>query len=91
MNTEQAIAVLTSHNAWRRDEESAWYQNDPKAIGEAIDLAIEALRDTARLDALERTCEAYGTEVHEGNRWTVDGPYTTVRAALDDLRATVKP
>jgi hypothetical protein len=44
----------------------------------------EALRkDAARLDRLEMECEAYGTDVHEGNRWVVDGPFATVRDAID--------
>lgn len=45
---------------------------------------VEALRkDAARLDRLEMECEAYGTDVHEGNRWVIDGPFATLRDAID--------
>ena len=45
---------------------------------------VEALRkDADRLDRLEIECEAYGTDIHEGNRWVVDGPFATVRDAID--------
>ncbi|NBB11800.1 hypothetical protein [Pseudomonas sp. SLFW] len=44
----------------------------------------DALRkDAERLDRLEEECEAYGTDIHEGNRWVVDGPFATVRDAID--------
>lgn len=40
-------------------------------------------KDADRLDRLEIECEAYGTDIHEGNRWAVDGPFATVRDAID--------
>lgn len=44
----------------------------------------EALRkDADRLDRLDEECEAYGTDIHEGNRWVVDVPFATVRDAID--------
>lgn len=60
---------------------------DCPAHGQCIPYAmeqIEALRkDADRLDRLEIECEAYGTDIHEGNRWVVDGPFATVRDAID--------
>jgi hypothetical protein len=44
---------------------------------------VRLRKDAARLDRLDRECEAYGTEVHEGNRWVLDGPFATVRDAID--------
>lgn len=43
-------------------------------------------RDAERLDRLDAACEPYGfEEVHEGNRWLLDGPFRTVRDAIDSL------
>lgn len=45
---------------------------------------VDVLRkDAARLDRLDMECEAYGTDIHEGNRWVLDGPFATVRDAID--------
>ena len=42
------------------------------------------LADAERLNWLESQREAYGfQDIHEGNRWTVDGPFATVREAID--------
>ena len=55
-----------------------------KAHADSWRAEAEKLRkDAARLDRLEIECEAYGTEIHEGNRWVVDGPFATVRDAID--------
>ena len=44
--------------------------------------ALEA--DAARLDFLDSIGVAYGFEdTHEGNRWMVDGPFRSVRVAID--------
>lgn len=41
-------------------------------------------KDAERLDRLDKECEAYGFEgIHEGNRWMIDGPFRTVRDAID--------
>lgn len=41
-------------------------------------------RDKERLDWLDKHAESYGFErIHEGNRWMVDGPFNTVRDAID--------
>ncbi|WP_426103161.1 hypothetical protein [Pseudomonas sp. PSPC3-3] len=45
---------------------------------------VEGLRkDSTRLDRLDQEREAYGTSFHEGNRWTLDGQFATVRDAID--------
>jgi hypothetical protein len=41
-------------------------------------------RDAERLDWLDSQGYAYGfQDMHEGNRWMIDGPFTNVRAAID--------
>ena len=50
---------------------------------------LEAERDALKADAerlnwLESQREAYGfQDIHEGNRWSVEGPFANVRAAID--------
>lgn len=50
---------------------------------------IEGLaRDAGRLDLLDSLCESYGfQDVHEGNRWVIDGPFRDIRTAADSLEA----
>ena len=50
---------------------------------------IEGLaKDSGRLDLLDSLCEAYGfQDIHEGNRWVIDGPFRDIRAAADSLEA----
>ena len=44
--------------------------------------ALEA--DAARMDFLDSIGAAYGFEdTHEGNRWMIDGPFNSLRAAID--------
>ena len=52
---------------------------------EELRAEVEALKkDAERLDRLDIECEAYGCEgIHEGNRWMIDGPFRTVRDAID--------
>ncbi|MBK8653151.1 MAG: hypothetical protein IPN20_04445 [Haliscomenobacter sp.] len=47
MTNQEAIEILTRHNAWRRDKETYFPElpDSPALIGEAIDTAIKALRD----------------------------------------------
>ena len=47
MTNQQAIDILTRHNAWRRDNETEFPElpDSPVLIGEAIDAGIKALRD----------------------------------------------
>ena len=43
--------------------------------------------DKDRLDWLDGQSESYGFEnYHEGNRWTLDGPFNTARQAIDATR-----
>ena len=50
---------------------------------------IEGLaKDAGRLDLLDSLCESYGfQDVHEGNRWVIDGPFRDIRTAADSLEA----
>ncbi len=43
MNHPEALAILVEYNAWRRGDETH-EQLPPKLIGEAIDVAISALK-----------------------------------------------
>lgn len=54
---------------------------------------VEALKkDAERLDRLDIECEAYGCEgTHEGNRWMIDGPFRTVRDAIDAALQGAQP
>ena len=47
MTNLEAIGILTRHNVWRRDNETEFPElpDSPALIGEAIDVAIKALRD----------------------------------------------
>ena len=48
----------------------------------------ELAKDAGRLDLLDSLCESYGfQDVHEGNRWVIDGPYRDIRTAADSLEA----
>ena len=44
MTEVEAIRILEDFNRWRRDNDDNIEQPDPKAIGQAIDVAIECLR-----------------------------------------------
>jgi hypothetical protein len=62
----------------------------PLAIRTLLDAHASALADSKRLDWLETQGYAYGfQDMHEGNRWTVEGPYSTVRKAIDDALAAL--
>ena len=48
----------------------------------------ELAKDAGRLDLLDSLCESYGfQDVHEGNRWVIDGPFRDIRTAADSLEA----
>jgi hypothetical protein len=48
MTVKQAISVLKKHNNWRRGGYS--HPQDPKTIGEAIDVAIVMLEVSLKTD-----------------------------------------
>lgn len=51
-------------------------------------VAAEVEKDTQRLDWLERQGYSYGFEdMHEGNRWMIEGPFRTIRIAIDAAMA----
>lgn len=44
-------------------------------------------RDAERLDKLDGIGYAYGFEdMHEGNRWMIDGPFRDIRSAIDAMQ-----
>jgi hypothetical protein len=47
MTKEKAIKVLTEYNRWRRSDKG--YQQSPETIGQAIDLAIEILKNVEQM------------------------------------------
>ena len=57
MTNKKALDILTRHNAWRRDNETEFPElpDSPALIGEAIDVAIKALRDLEEALILLRT------------------------------------
>ena len=72
---ERLTACLKTANANAEKFEREWYLRGDE---------IEALRkDVERLDLLDRQGEAYGTHEHEGNRWLIEGPFKSLRAAID--------
>jgi glutamate synthase domain-containing protein 1 len=49
------------------------------------DKVRELEKDKARLDWLQNQGYAFGFEdMHEGNRWEIQGPYVYLRDAIDD-------
>lgn len=58
----------------------------PATILALLQHVRELKADAERLDSLDKLCEAYGFEgVHEGNRWVIDGPFRSIRDAIDSL------
>lgn len=52
----------------------------------AIESRVEHMAkiETERLDWLEQQRKAYGfQDIHEGNRWCVEGPFATLRQLID--------
>lgn len=46
--------------------------------------------DVGRLDWLDTQRGSYGTDdVHEGNAWVIEGPFNTIREAIDSERAAL--
>lgn len=56
-------------------------------VGSVIQSQADSLanaRDAARLDWFDKQCCGYGCEdIHEGNRWEIDGPFNSLRHAID--------
>ena len=48
MTNAEAAQLLRMHNAWRRavDDDTDYAMADPKELGVAIDMAVEALRES---------------------------------------------
>lgn len=83
MTPTQAIAVLRSiptHDAMQ---------------AEALEMAVAGMRDTARLDAVEKWGELRAYRANTGRWWAANAWHRgdlggTARAALDNLRAAVE-
>ena len=43
MTTQQAITILRQHNQWRRGDDEDIEMQEPKDIGEAIDVAVSVM------------------------------------------------
>lgn len=57
---------------------------NPVAIRTLLARLEAAEKDADRLDWLETQRMAYGfQDIHEGNEWKVDGPFVSVRNAID--------
>jgi len=72
---------------FRNAEQNAAYiaAANPAAILALLDRLEKAEKDAARLDWLDSQGYGYGFEdMHEGNRWTIDGPFANVRIAIDE-------
>lgn len=64
---------------------SAQAQTMLAAAPQPQQIAEPASKDTERLDWLEKQGYAYGFEdTHEGNRWTIEGPFMSLRTAIDE-------
>ena len=73
-NASNPIALMR-----RLKQECQALLDEVKAIEQGTPFA-----DTRRLDHLDKMREAYGfAEIHEGNRWSIEGPFANVRLALD--------
>jgi hypothetical protein len=61
----------------------------PMMLTEAILRYASALRkDAERLDLLDQQGYAYGfQDMHEGNRWLIEGPFKSLRVAIDEAIA----
>ncbi len=58
---------------------------NPAAILALLDRVEKAEKDAERMDWLDSQCYAYGfQDMHEGNRWTIDGPFANLRIAIDE-------
>ena len=73
MTTAEAVEILKQFNLWRRDREMPNSQEmpDPKKIGIAIDMFIDAL-DISKVSRLEVISYKSGREyVHWREEWTL--------------------
>lgn len=84
----------TSSNCMVPDQEcrsNAWFiaTANPATILALLAERAELKRDADRLNKLDSIGYAYGFEdMHEGNRWMIDGPYRDIRTAIDDMQET---
>ena len=69
-------------------EETTGFERRCASMLRTLSQENEALKaDAERLDLLDKTQTAYGTEdYHEGNSWEVGGPFRSVREAIDAMK-----
>lgn len=79
------VKVMASN--WQEDGLAPTWQQLLKAQIEYDELrarVVALAADAARLDALDLLKESYGfQDMHEGNRWKIEGPFRNVREAID--------
>jgi hypothetical protein len=74
-NASKAARIEELSTPYSRTCERMWALEEENA---------ELRKDAGRLDWIDSQCEAYGFEdIHEGNRWFLDGPFSTIRIAID--------
>ena len=79
---EVHYGVSWTDRDWR-NEQSTWAAAWRMAWDRRATV-LDAEQDAARLDFLDSIGAAYGFEdTHEGNRWMIDGPFNSLRAAID--------
>ena len=79
-----AICLADNYEGYQDDCDFMAKAN-PTTILALLQHVRELTKDRERLDSLDKLCEAYGFEIHEGNRWVLDGPFRSVRDAIDSL------
>lgn len=88
MNTKQAAQILEAANAWRRDTSDEGHDApDPKALGQAIDIAVDTLRNPSpcpSMAALQKYCH---DQAREAGWWP---ELDLRRAGLDDRTISQK-
>ena len=91
-----ALALFSTNKAGFYADSETWdVLNNackPRAITELLARLDAAELDAARLDNLDKTGYSYGFEdVHEGNNWSISGPFISVRDAIDAAMAQGEP
>lgn len=60
---------------------------NPSTILSLLDELVACRKDAERLSKLDGIGYAYGFEdMHEGNRWMIEGPFRDIRAAIDAMQ-----
>jgi hypothetical protein len=82
--TVMTDAQLAAHDASTSKRYQAAAQEAQATIAKQATRIAALEADAARMDFLDSIGAAYGFEdTHEGNRWMIDGPFNSLRAAID--------